>query len=182
MLFLPSTSQPCLVILYFHDFADNYSTDVMLEDKVFNVGLWDTGGGEDYWRLRPLSYPQTNVFLLCFSVVNLGSFEHITSAWIPELTHHCPGVPIMLAGLKSDLRNDPETLQHLSESRSRMVEVDEAEGLVFQGLVDSYMECSSLNDTGVQELFEEVIRLGAFGKKAKHQKNKQPRKSECLIM
>ena len=34
-------------------------------------------GQEDYDRLRPLSYPQTDVFLVCFSVVNPSSFENV---------------------------------------------------------------------------------------------------------
>lgn len=32
--------------------------------------LKDTAGARDYDRLRPLSYPQTDVFLVCFSIVN----------------------------------------------------------------------------------------------------------------
>ena len=34
-------------------------------------------GQEDYYRLRPLSYPQTDVFLVCFSVASRASFENV---------------------------------------------------------------------------------------------------------
>uniref|UniRef100_A0A8I3WPI6 Ras homolog family member Q n=1 Tax=Callithrix jacchus TaxID=9483 RepID=A0A8I3WPI6_CALJA len=39
--------------------------------KQYLLGLYDTAGQEDYDRLRPLSYPVTDVFLICFSVIDL---------------------------------------------------------------------------------------------------------------
>ena len=62
-------------------------------------------GQEDYDRLRPLSYPQTDIFLICFSVSARVSFANIISKWAPEVKHFCPGTPIVLLGLKGDLRN-----------------------------------------------------------------------------
>ncbi len=41
--------------------------------------IQDTAGPEDYDRLRPLSYPQTDVFIICFSPYRRSSFENIRS-------------------------------------------------------------------------------------------------------
>ena len=56
---------------------DNYAVTVLISNVPYTLCLFDTAGQEDYDRLRPLSYPQTNVFLVCFSVVSPGSYENI---------------------------------------------------------------------------------------------------------
>ena len=60
-----------LVVLVF----DNYSANVMVDGKTFSLGLWDSAGKEDYDR--PLLYPQTDVFLICFSLVSPPSYENV---------------------------------------------------------------------------------------------------------
>uniref|UniRef100_A0A914KVS1 Ras-related C3 botulinum toxin substrate 1 n=1 Tax=Meloidogyne incognita TaxID=6306 RepID=A0A914KVS1_MELIC len=78
---------------------DNYSAPITVDGHSVNLGLWDTAGQEDYDRLRPLSYPQTDVFILCFSVVSPVSFDNVITKWIPEIRQYCTeSIPIVLVG------------------------------------------------------------------------------------
>lgn len=86
--------------------------------------MWDTAGQEDYDRLRPLSYPDTDVILMCFSVDSPDSLENIPEKWTPEVKHFCPNVPIILVGNKKDLRNDPNTMRVSTSGSSRPCEVE----------------------------------------------------------
>ena len=87
---------------------DNYHTNVMISGKVYNLALFDTTSQEDYDTLRPLSYPQTDIFLVCFSVLNTKTFESVKSKWVPEISRHCPDSPYLLVGLDVDLRDDQD--------------------------------------------------------------------------
>ncbi len=77
---------------------DNYSAPMVCDGVPVSLGLWDTAGQEDYDRLRPLSYPQTDVFLICYSVVSPSSFDNVSSKWVPEIRHHCADTPVLLIG------------------------------------------------------------------------------------
>merc|ERR1712146_108955 len=94
--------------------------NVLVDGKAVNLGLWDTAGQEYYDRLRPLSYPQTDVFLIAFSIISPSSFENVKSKWHPEIKHHCPDAPIILVGTKSDLRNE-EQIAKLRAKGTEMV-------------------------------------------------------------
>ncbi|MGH0185015.1 UNVERIFIED_CONTAM: hypothetical protein FKN15_018232, partial [Acipenser sinensis] len=88
-----------------------------------------SAGQEDYDRLRPLSYPQTDVFLVCFSVVSPSSFENVREKWIPEISHHCPRTPFLLVGTQVDLRDDPNTVEKLAKNKQRPLAPETAEKL-----------------------------------------------------
>ena len=83
---------------------DNYSQNLLYKGKPIEMQLWDTYGSEDWPRLRRLSYPQTDVFLVCFSINYRRSFECIKDQWIREIKHHCPDAPFLLIGCKDDSR------------------------------------------------------------------------------
>jgi len=136
---------------------DNYAVTVMIGSEPYTLGLFDSAGQEDYDRLRPLSYPQTDVFLICFSVVAPSSFENVREKWYPEVHHHCPGVPCLIVGTQTDLRDDTTMLEKLSKQKQKPVSVEMGEKLAKELNVVKYVECSARTQQGLKNVFDEAI-------------------------
>lgn len=125
-----------------------------------NLQLFDTAGQEDYERLRPLSYPGTNVVVILFDITNPVSFDNACTAWKDEIRRHLPHVPIVLLGNKSDLRDDVGTTYQLKrQGKVPISEEKGKEGARANGF-HHYMECSALQNTGVKEAFNKAAFLG----------------------
>jgi len=127
---------------------DNYADTLVVDGCTYNLTLWDTAGQEDYERLRPISYPGTNVFLCCYAVDSVTSFKHIESKWIPELRHYCANTPIVLVATKIDLRSEKSTC------------ITTAAGLKMSKKIRAakFVECSSLTNVNITEVFHEAVR------------------------
>lgn len=144
---------------------DNYSANVMVDGKPINLGLWDTAGQEDYDRLRPLSYPQTDVFLICFSLTSPASYENVRAKWYPEVSHHCPNTPIILVATKLDLRDDKDMLEKLKEKKLAPLTCAQGLQMAKEIKADKYLECSALTQKGLKQVFDEAIRAVLIPKK-----------------
>lgn len=159
---------------------DNYNANVVYGKKQVSLGLWDTAGQEDYDRIRPLSYPDTDVFLVCFSVVNPNSWDNVTTKWVPELRIHCATAPIVLVGTKIDLRADEETLKKLSAKDLKPVTQDQGFKLKEEIQAFSYVECSAKTKDGLKVVFTDAIE--AVMKKDQPTTANTKKKKGCLLL
>lgn len=125
-------------------------------DEPYTLGLFDTAGQEDYDRLRPLSYPQTDVFLVCFSVTSPASFENVREKWFPEVHHHCPGVPCLIVGTQTDLREDASVREKLQKQKMQPVRKEDGERMAKELGAVKYVECSALTQYKLKDVFDEV--------------------------
>jgi len=174
---------------------DNYNTAIMVDDTPYNLGLWDTAGQEEYDRLRALCYPQTDVFLICFSVISPSSFENVKIRWHPELVHHCPGTPILLVGTKVDLRDDTAVLESLSNQGLSPITKDQGEQMSREIAAHTYVEFSGLTQKGLKHVFDEAARsvVGPNGSQnstqttstaaeTKQSTGKKEKKRKCILV
>ena len=137
--------------------------DVFVVTSDIEIGFGDSAGGEDYHVFRPLSYPQTDVFILCFSMNDIESFQDIFK-WYPEVTSYCPNTPIILVGTKLD---EPSQYNDIP-----VITTEEGEKMAEDIGAVKYFECSSLLQKGVQEIFDFAISIAV--------KNKKTNQTSCL--
>ncbi len=152
---------------------ENSRAVVAVEERAVDLALWDTAGQEDYDRLRPLSYPDSHVVLVCFAVDKLESLLNVQRKWVHELRQYCPAVPVILVGCKADLRDDgtgtpasASTAASSVESMSRLA-LDAHRDLVAPALAQSmaerigavsYVECSAKTRFNVGKVFAQAAR------------------------
>jgi Ras-related C3 botulinum toxin substrate 1 len=158
----------CSIITYITNAYPRDSTPVTLEssarltveDTLINLQLWDTASQPDYQNLRPLSYPDTDIFIICFSLVSPTSLDNVQSKWVPEIKQHCEDNRYILVGMKSDLR--PIVAVNPADWRVKGMEaVPQARGESMKRDINAqaYIECSAKMQTNLKEVFETAIKV-----------------------
>ena len=178
--------------------VENYVTLVNFDGKLVELALWDTAGQEEYDRLRPLSYPESNVILIVFSVdfpVSLANVQDKVSGfltapsrptdakagcilalqWYPEVAHFCEGVPLILVATKTDLRRDEQTRRMLS-AQGQVPVTTEQGAMVAREIGAKYIECSAKTGDNVKQVFDLALKESMRGKWGKMVKQRR-----CVI-
>ena len=154
---------------------ESYVGDIRVDGTTVELAFWDTIGDEQYARLRPLSYLDTDVFLMCFSIDSPKSLSKVIEKWAPEVRHFCPDVPIILVGTKKDLRNDENVKRELSKMKQEPVKSEEGSLICERINAYAYLECSAKTTEGVRDVFTTATRAALMT-------NERRNKRKCCIV
>jgi len=139
------------------------------------LALWEVTGQSDYDK--ELSYRDTDVILVCFSVKDQDSFENVQYKWIPEIKVYCPDVPFLIVGHQTDLEDDTKPLGE-PERRRRLrgrVPAEDARWLAKQVGAVAYMECCARSRKRVKKVFH-AAALASLQEAKKRQSSKCKKK------
>ena len=111
------------------------------------------------------------------------------SQWYPEVLHFCPTTPLVLVGLKSDLRNK-RTCIELLRTQGLTPVTPEQGAAVAQQMGAKYIECSAKENKGIQEVFELAINTAIQAEDESYQvipdkkgvKVKKAKRSKCVFL
>ncbi|KAH6902644.1 signal transducer [Coprinopsis sp. MPI-PUGE-AT-0042] len=175
----------CLLIVYAENrfpeayiptVFENYVTQRNFEGKLIELALWDTAGQEEYDRLRPLSYPESNVILIVFSIDFPTSLANVQDKWYPEVAHFCENTPLILVATKTDLRRDDQTRRMLGAQGQAPITPEQG-AAVAKEIGAKYIECSAKTGTGVQQVFELALKESMKGRWGKIVQQKR-----CVVL
>ncbi|ODV58286.1 Rho family small GTPase [Ascoidea rubescens DSM 1968] len=162
---------------------ENYVADLTVDGRKIELELWDTAGQEDYDRLRPLSYPDSNVILICYSIDLPDSLDNVQEKWVPEVSHYAPSVPIVLVGCKCDLRNDPKTIQRLKKIFNQSPISKQTGQSVANAIgAKDFVECSAKTGENVHYVFETATRAALASNSPKTFHNSSSRRHRCIVL
>jgi len=175
----------CLLIVYAQNrfpeayiptVFENYVTNRQFDGKIIEIALWDTAGQEEYDRLRPLSYPESHVILIVFSIDFPVSLANVQDKWYPEVAHFCEGTPLILVATKTDLRRDDNTRRLLGAQGQKPVTPEQGAEVAHE-IGAKYIECSAKTGNGVQEVFALALRESMKGKWGKIARQRR----QCVV-
>ncbi|KAG5947087.1 hypothetical protein E4U53_006475 [Claviceps sorghi] len=166
---------------------ENYVHDIFVDNVHIELSLWDTAGQEEFDRLRSLSYDDTDLIMLCYSVDSKDSLENVESKWVGEIADNCPGVKLVLVALKCDLREKggddedgddntaPPGAAAVERPSGSLIEYDKGLEVAKRIGASRYLECSAMKNRGVNEAFTEAARVALSVKKEREE-------NKCTVM
>ncbi|XP_063709267.1 ras-like GTP-binding protein RhoL [Culicoides brevitarsis] len=130
-------------------YNNNYSMTQTVDNKEYHLQVWDVPCQDDSDDIRPASLPDADCILICYSIENRASFENILTKWYPEMKFFAPDAPIILVGMKADLR-DPKS--------GDFVTTEEGKKMKEKIGAFAFVECSAMKKINLDEVYCQAVR------------------------
>ncbi|KAI9811728.1 MAG: hypothetical protein M1827_005273 [Pycnora praestabilis] len=131
------------------DMDQPFIYDIKMYNRPYRFEFSDTASPENWTLLKP------DVVVLCYACDDRGSLESVQERWsrdVMKLYSHNREIPIILLGLKRDLRVLDE----------HTIYPQEALRIAQEMRCDRYAECSAVTGELCREVFEDIARVAAL--------------------
>lgn len=152
---------------------DNTGVEVYMDGVHISLGLWDTAGNDQFKQIRPRSYQQADIVLICYSVANPTSLANVHNKWLPEVRENLPKVPVLVVATQTDLRE-------LGTYRGSCITSAEGAQVAREIKAKGYVECSAVSNRGVQQVFEYAVRI-VVNKAKKQARRRMFSMNQCQV-
>ena len=129
---------------------DNHILKCKFNDIDTDLNLWDTSGCEDLQKIRVLCYPNTDVFVLFFSLNDEFSLKRLSDFFIPEII--------------SAIKNKKPTFMLVGTFLDERIEDDSFKKQIDQFIkkygINKVIFVSNITKENIQELSQEILKTG----------------------
>lgn len=128
-----------------HSFTHN----LRLNKERIEVNIHDTGGSREHAGVRHMLYNKADVFIICFSLIDRKTFQHVEQFWLNELRRLRGDIAFVMVGCQSDMRQGINPY-HVQKNEGMQLARD---------LGCHYYECSSVTQRNVKEVFDKAVMI-----------------------
>jgi Ras family protein A len=145
-------------------------------NRPYKFEFYDTSSPTHYTLLHP------GFLILCYDVTRRSTLECLTTTWKATIEGHFnydESIPIMLLGLKRDLREEWSQDDMDAGRLGKSVMPQEGLRVAQEMRVDRYAECSALTGELCREVLEDVARVAG---KTTTEKGGRTEGTNCIVM
>ncbi len=122
--------------------------DVMINEDMIELVIWDIAGQESYFEIRQRFYEQASGFFMVYDVTRLNSLKNLEK-WYKDVTSHTGKIPCILIGNKIDLT---EYIKVTREDVKKILENSNIE-------ISKSIETSAKTGENVEDSFKTLTSL-----------------------
>ncbi|ESO94121.1 hypothetical protein LOTGIDRAFT_118856 [Lottia gigantea] len=136
---------------------DNYTGCVKVAGRKIDLEIMDSIQQESCAELCHNTFNDTDVFVVCFSVVQPDSLENVQKHWIPHIKNMAPETPFVLVGTQADLRQADFLLTELHQQGKEFISQSDADEMARNLGATCYVECSPGVEKQVRQILNRAL-------------------------